>query len=61
MLNNAVNENELITAHKVESSDMYNFLNWQYLYYRSPKCDAFNTTYIFQSSGTSYGLTHTYF
>lgn len=50
-----VQENEFITAHKVESSEMFDFLKWQDIYYRSPKVGEFNTTHIFEISDRGYG------
>ena len=31
-----VNQNEFITAHKMDPNEMFNFLKWQDLFYRTP-------------------------
>ena len=50
-----INSNEFITAHKMDLCDMYNFSKWQDRYYRQPQGGEFNSTHIFELSGTSYG------
>ena len=32
-----VNTNQLVTAHKIESCEMFDFLVWQDQYYRTPE------------------------
>ena len=53
-----INNNKFITAHKIESTEMYDFLKWQDIFYRTPEKE-FKSTHIFEFSGATYGSTAT--
>ena len=53
-----INSNAYITAHKMEPSDMYDFLSWQNLFYRTPEGE-FKRTHIFEMAGEHYASTPT--
>ena len=55
---NVINKNEFITAHKMKSSDMFDFLSWQDVFYRTPDGE-FKRTHIFEISGETHGSTPT--
>lgn len=49
-----VNENEFITAIKMDSRNFYDFLEWQDRYYRTPAGD-FDCNHLFHMSGRRHG------
>ena len=54
-LHDVINENEYINAIKMKSSEFFDFLSWQDIYYRSPAAGQFKRTHIFQIEGSRNG------
>lgn len=48
-----IDENEFITAHKMQREEFYNFEKWQDKYYRKPTGGEFNQTHVFTISSNN--------